>query len=528
MTDRPCYSRTLTGLSAAVGCCIAVLFLYKLADRDLWSSHEARAAQDAQTIIDTGDWLLPRQFDGHAELQKPPLYYWLVTLIGKLQSGDVDAWAERLPAAIAALGTVALLFGALRQSGRPIAAIVAALILATAQHFTWIGRTGRIDVPLTLAVTSSVLGLHSKCVGWQICGYVALAAGVLLKGPIGIVLPTAILSMEWAFRPRTGPAVDRGHLRLSLLWGVPLVLALSIPWFVVAHLRTDGEFTRVFFWYHHVQRATGSAATLATHPWWTYLVRWSVDPLPWSPLIVTLGWAAWRTPWLREDPWARLGCVWMVSVTVLLSLSKFKRADYLLPAYPGFALAVGCLAERACNLLSEERRRRWLVVGTVIVCAVAVVVWSCLLNTVVPALDAERTKQSFAKAIRQCVPVPEEVLFFRVEDHLLAFHLGRPTSGFLEWENLEVWAGRSGTHHIVMPAECAAQWRQYISSGTLEELIRFTDRSDRERPRDLVLVQTNANGSVAGDRRAATTNLPRTDQHGASVLQSVGGAGIDR
>ena len=118
-------------------------------------------------IVDTGDWLLPRQFDGHAELQKPPLYYWLVALIGKLQSNDVDAWAERLPSAIAALGTVVLLFGSLWKSGRPIAAIVAALILATAQHFTWIGRTGRIDVPLTFTITAAVLGLSSRYVAWH-------------------------------------------------------------------------------------------------------------------------------------------------------------------------------------------------------------------------------------------------------------------------------------------------------------------------------------------------------------------------
>src|SRR5438094_8663458 len=53
------------------------LIFYRLADRDLWSSHEARAAQDAQTILD--DSLgLPRLFDGRLELQKPPLYYWLV------------------------------------------------------------------------------------------------------------------------------------------------------------------------------------------------------------------------------------------------------------------------------------------------------------------------------------------------------------------------------------------------------------------------------------------------------------------
>src|ERR1700745_1823100 len=69
-------------------CCF--LFFYRLADRDLWSSHEGRAAQDAQTILDDGRWGLLRLYDRNVELQKPPLYYWLVALTARLRGGVVD------------------------------------------------------------------------------------------------------------------------------------------------------------------------------------------------------------------------------------------------------------------------------------------------------------------------------------------------------------------------------------------------------------------------------------------------------
>src|SRR5260370_39748139 len=55
-----------------------VLFYYRLGDRDLWNSHEGRAAQAAQSVLNSGDSLLPHLFDGRIEMQKPPLYYWLV------------------------------------------------------------------------------------------------------------------------------------------------------------------------------------------------------------------------------------------------------------------------------------------------------------------------------------------------------------------------------------------------------------------------------------------------------------------
>src|SRR4051794_4024863 len=95
------------------------LFFYRLGDHDLWASHEARAAQNAQWILDDGDWLLPRLFDDQVELQKPPLYYWLVAAAGWCR-GSIDSTAVRLPAAAAGLTTVVVVFGFLASLGRPV------------------------------------------------------------------------------------------------------------------------------------------------------------------------------------------------------------------------------------------------------------------------------------------------------------------------------------------------------------------------------------------------------------------------
>ena len=95
---------TLAAKRALVLCAIPAIFLlffHRLADRDLWSSHEARAAMDAESVLG-GDWDLPHLNDGRAEMQKPPLYYWLVALTARLRGGTVDAWAVRLPATLSA------------------------------------------------------------------------------------------------------------------------------------------------------------------------------------------------------------------------------------------------------------------------------------------------------------------------------------------------------------------------------------------------------------------------------------------
>jgi 4-amino-4-deoxy-L-arabinose transferase-like glycosyltransferase len=488
-----------------------LLFFHRLGERDLWSSHEGRAAQNAQSILDEGCWGLPRQFDRHLELQKPPLYYWLVAGLARLRGGPVDALGVRLPAALAALGVVGLLyfFGCWR--GRPILGLAAGVIAATAHHFTWMARVGRIDMPLTLAVGLSLTcyylarlrqGQRQSSWGYVLTAYLAMAAAFLLKGPIGIVLPvvvaTAYLAME---RQVPLPWQGRCWLRLihelGLWWGLPLVVALISPWCIWADRQTNGSLFRTFFWYHNFERAFGGSGGLRAHPWWFYGPRLAADLMPWSLLVPAAAWYflsrkrsavepddnAWRS-----DPEARFGLVWLVSMVLVLSCARFKRADYLLPAYPGAALLLGCAVER---WYATARHRRQLAVAGGLVALSCALGWWVYLDRVLPAREAAREHRRFAEEIRRHAPLPQLVLFFRVESHTLAFHIGSPIDTFLEWENLDIWAGRPQTNYIVMPLDCAAEWSRHVTSGRLEEVLRSTDLPGADhRDRPLVLMRT--------------------------------------
>jgi len=490
-----------------VAAALAFLFFFKLGERDLWSSHEARAAQNAQTILRTGDWGLPALHDGHRELQKPPLYYWLVALIAQARGSPVDGLAVRLPAAMAALGGVLAVGGFLTLRGRPLAGLVAAVVLATALHWTWLARVGRIDMPLALMVSIALLGFctAARRAGgvsppWvceaadaatsrggltlpaRLClliAYLAIAAAVLLKGPIGAVLPLAVLVAYAA-------VTRRGDMLRSLAWGVPLVLAVTLPWFWWVNEQTHGEYFRVFFWYHNVERGLGSA-DLKVHPWWYYGPRWFVDYLPWSPLVLLAAWSLYRRGW-REDEEARFGLVWLTVIVLGLSCAGFKRADYLLPAYPGAALLLGCMAERWYRTTA---RPQWLTAGFCAVVVACLVGWWVQLTNVLPGKEPQREQATFAAAIRRHAPAPNYVRFFRAESHPLAFHLGWPLDTFLEWENLDIWAGRPGVHYIVMPPECAAEWRQHVTSGRLVEVLRNSDLAGGAHEEPLVLMRTD-------------------------------------
>src|SRR5262249_28976416 len=157
----------------------------------------------------------------------------------------VDVWAVRLPAALAALGLVLLVYWLCARRGRPVAGLVAALVLATSLHFTWLARVGRIDMPLTLTIALALTGLYlgdqrrkegsRRAWRWFLLAYVAVAAGLLLKGPIAAVLPSAVAIVYLLIErsrhlvtpsPCHPVTLSRGY---GLWWGVPLVLALTAP-----------------------------------------------------------------------------------------------------------------------------------------------------------------------------------------------------------------------------------------------------------------------------------------------------------
>jgi hypothetical protein len=320
---------------------------------------------------------------------------------------------------------------------------------------------------------------------------------VLLKGPIGLLLPSAVVGMHllvekrlpWPWQGRRWAGLVH---ELGLWWGLPLVLALAVPWYVWAGAQTNGRLFQVFFWHHNIERGLGGPNGWASHPWWFYGPRLSFDLLPWSILLPVAAWSCLRRGDWRLDPEARFGLVWLGTMVVLLSCAGFKRSDYLLPAYPGAALFVGCIAERWYR---EARHPGRLAAALGIVVAGCVIGWAVYLYHVLPADEPQLEYRRFATAIRRHAPAPQPIIFFLVESHPLAFHLGRPIDTIKEWENIDIWAGRPGTYYIVMTPECARDWPKHVTSGRLETVLTNSDLAGGSHKQPLVLLRTRPRGA---------------------------------
>jgi 4-amino-4-deoxy-L-arabinose transferase-like glycosyltransferase len=383
------------------------------------------------------------------------------------------------------------------------AGIAGAFVLLTMMHYTWLGRVGRIDMALTFMTTVALAGFYlgySANSGprrrgvqrWLIPAYFAVALALLLKGPIGIVLPAAVvgiflfLERGLKFPEKIGGWI-KGMRQLGLWWGVALIILVASPWYLWVNVQTNGAFFEVFFWKHNIERGLGGGA-LTTHPWWFYGPRVIVDLLPWSLVFPFAAWLTIRRGWWRSDPEARFGLVWFTTILLILSCSRFKRADYLLPAYPGAALFLGCMFER---WYAEVAQKKWIVGGFVSLVLCYALAWNLYLSHRQAKPTTGQDEIEFASEIRRRAPSPQLILFFRTEAHALAFHVGRPIDTILEWENLDTWAARPEIYHVVMPSEYADDWRNRLRKGALMEIVRSGIMGGSTHSDPLVLLRTH-------------------------------------
>src|SRR5262249_47950675 len=245
-----------------------------------------------------------------------------------------------------------------------------------------------------------------------------------------------------------------------------------------------------------------------------------VDFLPWSVLLPVAAWIAVKRraakkgdilffrsgePALAEKvecPLFRFGLVWFGTMFVFLSLMKFKRGDYLLPAYPGLALwLAGVLqnlnlkpnfnlkpipkptAGTPWDTMRPAECQPWAWAGLFL----GLAGWWVYIDFIEPRYDDGRVYREFAAEIRHRTDQP--VIFFRTEAHEVAFHVGRPLDTILEWENLDWWATRPFRCYIVMPPDCAASWTDHLEQGRLEEVLRTSPLTHRQ-SRPLVLLRS--------------------------------------
>jgi 4-amino-4-deoxy-L-arabinose transferase-like glycosyltransferase len=326
------------------------LFSLPPADRD-----ESRFAQASKQMIETGDYV--RIMNGEEPRNRKPIgIYWLqVPFAAAAQAVGLATenpiWPYRLPSMLG--GLVAVL--AVEQLGRALvgrrAALLAAGMLAASVLVVTEVHMAKTDAAL-LGATTLCIGLLAQAYRvpdrlrwWQAAAFwLALAAGILLKGPLTpmVVGLTAITLAIWDHRFRW-----LGRLRPG--WGVPLMILAVLPWFAAIGLATHGAFFQDAVG-GDLARKLSSGDDAHGAPPGLHLLLLPLLAFPSSFAALLAVPMAWRQ---RAEPGTRFLLAWIIPAWLVFEAVPTKLPHYTLPLYP----AVFLLGAQA--VLSTVMVPRW-------------------------------------------------------------------------------------------------------------------------------------------------------------------------
>ncbi|MBI3951018.1 MAG: glycosyltransferase family 39 protein [Acidobacteria bacterium] len=387
---------------------LIVPYFVNLSGSSLWDSTEAFYAETPREMIELGSYVVP-YFNYEPRLNKPPLSYYLVIPFYRLF--DVSPVSERVVNALGAGLLILLTFalGSLIFNQR--AGLLGAALVATTPRLVLIAQKSIIDTYFTLFVTaalfcfwlmvrtgdrgretgdkrwgtgaegevppssvpghrSSVFGRPSSVFGLRssVLFYIALALGVLTKGPLALILPGGIIfffllvTKRWMLLHR-----------MNVFLGMTILAAIILPWYVAVYLKLGWEPIATFIFRENVGRFTSDIDWSSRGPFY-YVSVLPGDFFPWSLYLIPVGILSYRTwRWNEEhrQPVVYL-LLWIVFIFVFFSLARNKHEYYLLPLYPAAAVLLGWLFVH----LMDETVKGWerrsaqmvtLVVGIILI-----------------------------------------------------------------------------------------------------------------------------------------------------------------
>lgn len=334
---------------------VSLLYGVRLTDQPV-VGEETRWGAGAREMLETGDWIVPRQ-QGVPFPERPPMTMWLMAVVGAVR-GDVDVVAIRLPSIIAVVLTSLMIYGYTRALTNGFAAVVAAIAYASFGQVLQIGRMGESEAVFALLVGSSLLMWHlgylrgwPKLATWSL-GFVLAAFAALVKGPQAPVYFVAITGVYLLYRR------DWWYL---IGWqsaaGAVLFAAIIAAWQVPFYLATDFA-TVTATWAGLASdrvHLAGLAKHVATYPLETFACL-----LPWSPIVVAL--AKRETRELLADRWVVVSFL-LLGLAIAYPtvwIAAGAQARYFMPLYPLVAVLVGIVVERCSSAaVGHYPRRAW-------------------------------------------------------------------------------------------------------------------------------------------------------------------------
>ena len=349
-----------------------------LTDRDEGSNAEA-----AREMLETGDWISP-SLNYEPRYAKPAFVYWLIS--GSYSLFGINEFAARLPSALSGLCVLLLQYAFVyRWLGAPMA-FLSSIMLLLNMEFLAINRLVLTDPELVVFTTLAgysfwyALSNFSKNSRWWFLSfYLAMGFGMLVKGPVGIIIPLVGVIPYLTLTRQWKPFWQQGFPIL----GIGLVLLVAAPWYI-AMFNIHGE----AYWAAAQANTTGRFMNpMEGHggTFFFYIPILLLGFFPWSaflPSVLYQSLKQWKAYWngqgfaKQEHNLEFFLSLWVVGLLIFFTLSATRLPHYIYPLFPASAILVALwwkrFQEQTSSLDWNIPRRLLLGMGYVLGIAIIV------------------------------------------------------------------------------------------------------------------------------------------------------------
>lgn len=311
----------------------AILLFTGIGSTPMYILDEARNAQAAREMMERNDWVVPT-FNGELRPHKPPLHYYFMQIA--YRAFGMNAFAARFFSALFGWLTLWITWYFTRRFISYGTAIWTVAVLLVSTHFLFEFRMSVPDPYLIFFITAGILCFYAwsqeRKLKWLVCSAVAAALATLAKGPVALALPAAALGW-WV--------LSQKKYELLFSWRMLLYFAIigivAVPWYLIIHKATNGEFTKEFFFRHNFNRfgepMEGHGGLFIMVPMFVLLGL--------LPVSVFIGELSKKLRSYHRNTLVRLCMYVTVVFVVFFSISGTKLPNYPMPCYPFVAVLFG-------------------------------------------------------------------------------------------------------------------------------------------------------------------------------------------
>lgn len=313
----------------------------------LMDKTEARYAEIARIMAETGNWVVPQIDYAVPFWAKPPLSTWASAL--SISLFGTQEFFVRLPYLLLAVGMGLFLS---RYKNKQAFYFPGILLLCLPEFYL---HAGVVSTDLFLAFSIGLMMLsfwealqkEGKRL-WGFLFFVGLGLGLLAKGPIVAILTLPPIGL-WCLLT--------GNLKRALTtapWvaGILLSVLISVPWYWLAEMRSPG-FIDYFIVGEHFERYFNAEwqgdkyGFPKQQPYGIVWLFFGVFILPWSILLIRLLLKKWKV--IRQDSYALFLLIWMLWTPIFFTASTSLIHPYILPSMIPVALLINHYWEEVKN-----------------------------------------------------------------------------------------------------------------------------------------------------------------------------------